>query len=140
MSLSQLQHRPEIKLNASDADLLLRLGIVLALRKRAGWHLVRFGVQNGVVQLAGVVPTAYDRQLIAGMTRHVAGVLRVDDALTVGDRSIRQQVTDADPAATQIDSTTNTFAPHDQFLHLPVLSESLDDILSRQVTGAVASG
>src|SRR6185295_7431710 len=96
MSTTQLQDRPTSHLKGADADLLLRLRIALSVHKRAGWHLVQFTTQNGVVQLAGVVPTYYDRQLIAALVRHVAGVYGIEDNLTVGDRSIRQQVIDAE--------------------------------------------
>ena len=92
MSTTQLQERPINHLQDADADLLLRLRIALSVHKRAGWHLVRFAAQNGVVQLAGVVPTFYDRQLIAALVRHVAGVFGIEDNLAVGDPSIRQQV------------------------------------------------
>ena len=74
-------------LTPTDADLLVRIGIVLSIKRRAGWHLVRLAVQNGVVRLAGIVPSYYDRQLIAGLAQHVAGVMRVDDDLAIGDPS-----------------------------------------------------
>src|SRR4051812_47029960 len=95
---SQLQHGGPFTLNTADADLLLRLSIALSVKKRAGWHLVRVAVQDGIVRLAGVVPSFYDRQLIAALTTHVAGVMRVHDELAVGDPSIRQQVTESEHA------------------------------------------
>jgi BON domain len=136
---SQLQHEPVV-LNAADADLLLRLGIALSIKKRAGWHLVRMAVQNGVVQLAGVVPSFYDRQLIAALARHVAGVLRVQDELAVGDPSIRQQVENTDGNSGDCDSRANTSDPRNPFLHLPAVSESLEDILAQRAAGLKAAG
>jgi hypothetical protein len=128
MSNIQLQERPFILSKGTDADLLLRLRIALSVHKRAGWHLVHFTAQNGVVQLVGVVPTFYDRQLIASLVRHVAGVFGIEDNLAVGDPSIRQQVVDAESAPVQSDSTTSEVPFRGPFVHLPVLSQSLDDI------------
>ena len=129
MSATQLQERTINHLKGTDADLLLRLRIALSIHKRAGWHLVRFTTQNGVVQLAGVVPTFYDRQLIASLVRHVAGVFGIEDKLAVGDPSIRQQVTDSGTTPTQSEATTKVVPLLDPFLHLPVLPQTLDDIL-----------
>jgi BON domain len=129
MSTTQLQDRPISHLRDADADLLLRLRIALSIHKRAGWHLVRFTAQNGVVQLAGVVPTFYDRQLIAALLRHVAGVFGIEDKLAVGDPSIRQQVIDTGTAPRHSDPTANVASFRDPFVHLPVLPQSLDDIL-----------
>ena len=137
MSTTQLQERTTSHLNRSDADLLLRLRIALSVHKRAGWHLVCFTAQNGVVQLAGVVPTFYDRQLIAALVRHVAGVFSVEDNLAVGDPSIRQQVIDAETAPLQSDRTTKPVPFRDPFVHLPVLPQSLDDILVGPAVSAV---
>jgi hypothetical protein len=116
-------------LRDADADLLLRLRIALSVHKRAGWHLVRFTTKNGVVQLAGVVPTFYDRQLIASLVRHVAGVYGIEDNLTVGDPSIRQQVIDTEKTHFESDPASNAVPLRGPFQHVPVLPQSLDDIL-----------
>jgi osmotically-inducible protein OsmY len=137
MSTIQLQDRPTRHLREADADLLLRLRIALSVHKRAGWHLVEFTAQNGVVQLAGFVPTFYDRQLIGALVRHVAGVFGIEDHLAVGDPSIRQQVTDADATPLQSDSTTKPVSFRDPFRHVPVLSQSLDDMLVGPPVGVV---
>jgi osmotically-inducible protein OsmY len=129
MSATQLKERTSNHSTGTDADLLLRLRIALSVHKRAGWHLVHFTARNGVVQLAGVVPTFYDRQLIAALVRHVAGVFGIEDHLAVGDPSIRQQVIDAEKIARQSDQETSVVPPQDPFLHLPVLSQTLDDML-----------
>ena len=129
MSTTQLQERTTNHFKATDADLLLRLRIALSIHKRAGWHLVHFTAQNGVVHLAGVVPTFYDRQLIAALVRHVAGVFGIEDKLTVGDPSIRQQVIDTETTHFDSDQTSNAIPELDQFRHLPVLPQSLDDFL-----------
>jgi len=139
MSISQIQERTTKHLNAADLDLLRRLRIALSIHKRAGWHLVHFDAQNGVVQLAGVVPTFYDRQLIAALVRHVAGVFGIEDNLAVGDPSIRQQVIDAETTPPQSDPTTNVAPFRDPFVHLPVLPQSLDDILIGPATSVVCA-
>lgn len=130
MSTTQIQQRSSNHLKGADADLLLRLRIALSVHKRAGWHLVSFTTQNGVVQLAGIVPTFYDRQLIASLVRHVAGVFGIEDNLAVGDPSIRQQVVDVDAEAVppQNNPTANVVRSREPFSHLPVLAQSLDDI------------
>jgi len=129
MSATHLQERTTSHLTGADADLLLRLRIALSIHKRAGWHLVRFTAENGVVQLAGIVPTFYDRQAIASLVCHVAGVFGIHDDLAVGDPSIRQQVIDAETASPQIEPTTNVVPPRDAFANLPITPQSLDDII-----------
>ena len=129
MSTIQLQDRSSNHLRDADADLLLRLRIALSVHKRAGWHLVRFTTKNGVVQLVGAVPTFYDRQLIAALVRHVAGVFGIEDNLTVGDPSIRQQVIETKAAPPQSEPSTIAAPSRDTFRHLPVLSQSLDEIM-----------
>src|SRR5258705_11301305 len=128
MSTIQLQERTTNHSKPADADLLLRLRIALSVHKRAGWHLVHFTAQNGVVQLAGVVPTFYDRQLIAALVRHVAGVFGIEDHLAVGDPSIRQQVIQADRPAVESNETSTYVPLPNLFLNLPTLPQSLDEI------------
>jgi hypothetical protein len=131
MSTIQLQERTTNHLNAADSDLLRRLRIALSIHKRAGWHLVHFTAQNGVVQLSGVVPTNYDRQLIAALVRHVAGVYGIEDDLTVGDPAIRQQLFSDETILLEREPTIKTAPSRDPFQHVPVLSQSLDDMLAR---------
>jgi osmotically-inducible protein OsmY len=128
MSTTQLQERTTKHLNRTDADLLRRLGIALSTHKRAGWHLVHFTVRNGIVQLTAVVPTFYDRQLIAALVRRMAGVFGIEDNLAVGEPSIRQQVTDAETDSSPSDPPTKAASFREPFVHLPVLSQSLDDM------------
>ena len=123
--------------NAADADLFLRLNITLSTKRRAGWHLVQFAVHNGVVKLAGIVPSFYDRQLIANLARHVAGVMCVHDELSVGEPSLRQQTANVDNATHQDESLVQPTAPQTPFGHLPVVSDSLESILARQAASAV---
>jgi hypothetical protein len=127
MSATQYQERTTDHFSGGDADLLLRLRIALSVQKRAGWHLVIVAVHSGAVTLEGVVPSFYDRQLIASLVRHVAGVIRIDDNLAVGEPSLRQQVADAASAKASSEPASNT-AGGNAFAHLPVLSESLDHI------------
>jgi hypothetical protein len=137
MSATQLQERTNNHSTGTDADLLLRLRIALSVHKRAGWHLVHFAAQNGVVQLAGVVPTFYDRQLIAALVRHVAGVFGIEDHLAVGDPSIRQEVIDAEKITPPSDQQTRVLPLRDPFLHVPVLPQTLDDMLVGPAVGVV---
>jgi osmotically-inducible protein OsmY len=140
MSHYQTHHVPSIAQNAGDADLLLRLGIALSIRKRAGWQLVRFRVQNGVVRLGGIVPTFYDRQLIAALARHVAGVLRVEDELAVGEPSLRQEVTETDVTSGHNHVNAAEVKSSNPFRDLPVVTDSLEDILVQQAATAAAAG
>ncbi len=133
MSISQLQHGTINQLQGTDADLFLRLRIALSVKKRAGWHLVRMTVQHGVVQLVGVVPAFYDRQLIAALVRHVAGVRGIEDKLEVGDPSIRQQVNDVDETVPPSDSKPNAVPLRNPFAHLAALPESLDEVLAARM-------
>jgi hypothetical protein len=130
MSTTQLQEHTTNHLNASDSDLLRRLRIALSIHRRAGWHLVHFTAQNGIVQLSGVVPTYYDRQLIAALVRRVAGVYGIDDQLMVGDPAIRQQLIDDETILLQREPATKVVPSADPFLHVPVLPQSLDDMLA----------
>jgi BON domain-containing protein len=136
MSTSQSQYRITNYFTGADADLLLRLRIALSVKKRAGWHLVAISVQSGIVHLAGVVPSFYDRQLIAALVRHVAGVLAIEDKLSVGDPSIRQQVVEADEAPARSDSKANDNPPQNAFRHLPTIPLTLDDIIAGQAVSA----
>jgi hypothetical protein len=83
------------------------------------------------------VPTFYDRQLIAALVRHVAGVFGIEDNLTVGDPSIRQQVIDTETLHFESDPTSDAVPVRDPFGHIPVLSQSLDDILIGPVASVV---
>jgi osmotically-inducible protein OsmY len=129
MSVSQPQEQTNNQSISADADLLLRLRIALSIQRRAGWHLVRFTAQHGVVQLAGSVPAYYDRQLIIALVRHVAGVRGIKDNLSVGDPSIRQQAIDDETIALPTESATNVVTSPDPFRHVPTLRQSLDDVL-----------
>lgn len=122
--------------NSGDADLLLRLSITLSTKRRAGWHLVQFAVHNGVVKLAGIVPSFYDRQLIANLARHVAGVLRVHDELSVGEPSLRQQTADVDDSPRHVDSKSEQTASRTPFRDLPVVSDSLESMLAWHAASA----
>ncbi len=143
MSNYQIQLGTTIAHNAADADLLLRIGIALAARQRAAWRAVRVGAQNGILRLEGVVPTFYDRQLILAVAQHVAGVLRVEDELTIDELPNRRQeaVAEAAPTPTGHGGTdAKAVPPPNLFFHLPVLTESLEDILAKRAANAAAAG
>jgi hypothetical protein len=128
--------------STADADLLLRIGIALAARHRAAWRAVRVGAQNGILRLEGVVPTFYDRQLILAVAQHVAGVLRVEDELTIDELPARRQEAAAGAAPTPTGhggTDAKAGPPPNAFYHLPVLSESLEDILAKRAANAAAA-
>ncbi len=127
--------------SAADADLLLRIGIALAARQRAAWRVVRVAAQNGVVRLEGVVPTFYDRQLILSVAKHVAGVLRVEDDLAIGETPTHRQDGKSEDSSSPANhgGGESKVAPN-AFHHLPVLSPSLDEILAERLKGVSAAG
>jgi hypothetical protein len=149
MSAYETQLCPNHAQITADADLRFRLGIALAARRRAAWRVVRVGAQDGVVRLEGIVPTYYDRQLILAIAQHVAGVLRVEDELTIDHPEVRVQEVIERPASSASDQagsqSETSSAPQggpapNAFHHLPVLSESLEDILAKRTQSAKAAG
>lgn len=130
MSIHHLKNQLTDHSVTDDSDLLFRLGIALSVQRRAGWHLVRFAAKHGIVQLTGVVPAYYDRQLIVALVRHVAGVRGIEDQLSVGDPSIRQQVIDDETVAFPTDRAANGATPRDPFQHMPALLQSLDEVFA----------
>ncbi len=128
MTATYVQERTHRHFISADADLLLRLRIALSVKRRAGWHLVNIAVQDGTVTLGGVVPSFYDRQLIASLVRHVAGVHRVDDQLSVGESTLRQQIASVESAQAKNEVKSGAASYDNPFSHLPVLPQSLDEI------------
>jgi len=127
----------------TDADIVLRLGFTLAAWQRAAWRAVRLKSNNGVVRLEGILPTFHDRQLILAVAQHVAGVLRVEDELVISDPQPRGEASYATSAAFESNhggTEVNHPAPPNAFHHLPVLDESLDDILRERARAAAAAG
>lgn len=129
--------------SSADADIVLRLGFTLAAWQRAAWRAVRLKSQNGVVRLEGILPTFHDRQLILAVAQHVAGVLRVEDELVVSNPQPQAAASLATSAAieshhggTEVGQPT----PPNAFHHLPVLDESLEDILAERARAAAAAG
>lgn len=74
-----------------DADLTTRIGIAFATRPRISWHDIDVSVTHGIVTLRGDVPTPYDRQLVVAVTRHVAGVLGINDELRIIEAASRKE-------------------------------------------------
>jgi CBS domain-containing protein len=64
-------------------DEAVRRAVELALRATPGADEVRASVQSGVVVLHGHVPTAQDRSATEDLVRAIAGVVAVDDRLSV---------------------------------------------------------
>ena len=143
MSTYQAQYPITNGNSAADAELLLRIGIALAARQRTLWRAVRVAAHHGVVRLEGVVPTFYDRQLILAIAQHVAGVLRVEDELAVDEPAAQQPAaaTYSEPETVPLvhgGTEVKPDGPQNNFQHLPVLEESLEEILAkwREVTSA----
>jgi hypothetical protein len=136
MSIAQLQPPSNTYSTTADADLSRRLRIALSVKRRAGWHHVRVSARDGHVELAGVVPSFYDRQLIAALVRHVAGVMGIDDKLTVGDPSIRHQISQPENAWVSGDSQRDEHQWQNNFAHLPALPHSLDHAFALTLTAA----
>lgn len=127
----------------TDADIVLRLGFTLAAWQRNAWRAVRLKSQNGVVRLEGILPTFHDRQLILAVAQHVAGVLQVEDELVVADPHRPQEAPLA--ASSNVESAhagteARPAAAPNAFHHLPVLEESLEDILAKRPQATAAQG
>ena len=78
-----LLSKPKSYTNPQDADLFRRLAIAFAMQPRDGWRDIHVIVRHGLVTLIGEVPSFRSRQLLVAVARHVAGVLRVRDELSV---------------------------------------------------------
>jgi hypothetical protein len=97
-------------------------------------------VQGGAVTLQGIVPSHHDRQLIVAVARHVAGVRRVEDELTVVPTPPRRHEHDAEAESAGVGHGGTELASEaprpDPFQLLPVLSPSLEEILAAQAQSA----
>lgn len=136
MSVYQAQFGTTNVHSSADAELLLRIGIALAARNRTLWRAVRVAAHHGVVRLEGIVPTFYDRQLILAIAQHVAGVLRVEDELAVDDPHVREVAATSYSEPETVPLThggteIKSALPQNNFQHLPVLEESLEEILAK---------
>jgi osmotically-inducible protein OsmY len=74
---------PIYSLDSAARLLQERVALHLQNRQLTFGGRVKIEVKLGAVTLSGNVPTYYQRQLIYSATRHVAGVLKVIDQLTV---------------------------------------------------------
>jgi hypothetical protein len=136
MSTYQAQLGNSHSSSPADAELLLRIGIALATRQRNLWRAVRVAAHHGVVRLEGIVPTFYDRQLILAVAQHVAGVLRVEDEIAVDESAVRETAATrySEPETIPLahgGAETQPAGPQNNFQHLPVLDESLEEILAK---------
>jgi len=83
--------RIDNEISSYDADLNTRIGIAFATRPRISWHDIDVTVTQGIVTLRGDVPTPYDRHLVVAVTRHVAGVLGINDEIRVVEAAPRDE-------------------------------------------------
>lgn len=74
---------PIYSLDSASRLLQERVALNLQNRQLTFGGRVKIEVKLGSVTLSGSVPTSYQRQLIYAATRHVAGVRKVIDQLTV---------------------------------------------------------
>lgn len=74
-------------LQTDDVELAKRIVNTLVDRHVCGLENVNINVTGGVVTLYGKVPTAHERFLCVECCRHVAGVVRIYDALELGSGS-----------------------------------------------------
>ena len=128
-------YEPQLETNldqyAADAELLLRVNMALSSRQQTGRGQVRVRAHNGIVKVEGSVPTYYDRQVIVAVVRHVAGVFRVEDELTLdragGGKSESRKRNTGLPEKAVARREEGITRPFDG---LPVVSESLEDLLA----------
>jgi hypothetical protein len=74
-------------IQTDDVELAKRIVSFLFERHVAGLDQININVTGGVVTLFGHVPSAYDKFLCVECCRHVAGVVRIYDALELGSGS-----------------------------------------------------
>jgi hypothetical protein len=72
--------------SAADLNLQRRVALTLATLHEPVLRLLNVEAQDGTVTLSGRVASYYHRQLAQSRARHVAGVVRLIDALTVVER------------------------------------------------------
>jgi hypothetical protein len=87
--------------SAADADLTKRIGIAFASRPRISEQDIHVSATDGVVTLRGRVSSLYDHRLVVALTRHVAGVMRIDDQLVVEVQLAATEAAGSPPAPRQ---------------------------------------
>lgn len=133
MSSGLIYVNPSHHKTPEDADLGSRIGIALTTQKRVGWHEIFVAVRGGQVTLSGVVASARERKLVAAVTVRVPGVFRIKDELKVDEKYHRKAT---EGATGEIDEFAEYEAQQkavkraEQFRKLPVVSDSLEDILA----------
>jgi hypothetical protein len=118
---------------SNDADLATRIGIAFTTRPRIAWHEIFIAVREGIVTLRGNVPTVYDQRLIVSLTRHVAGVRKVDDELVVNETPSDVQSGAANPPSNDVPKQSQRKRTWLRLQQLPLVPESLDDIVQNRV-------
>ena len=134
MSSCLIYVHPSGQNNPEDAELGSRIGIALTNQKRVGWHELFIAVRGGVVTLSGTVSTGRDRRLVNSVTGRVAGVRRIKDEVSVDEKYARNSA-DAIPLEEEGGQPTTT-SRADHFRSLPVVTESLEDILAGRTENA----
>jgi len=74
---------PTSALTSADRDLQNRVALFIQQRQLSRGAKLTVLARRGVVTLSGVVSTFHQRQLLHSLTRHVAGVIQVQDELDV---------------------------------------------------------
>jgi osmotically-inducible protein OsmY len=117
--------------NRDDASFAASIEAALKKQRQPGWHDIYIAVRNGVVTLNGEVTTNRDRQFVLAVTRQVVGTARILDKLTVVDKRTSNTNSDAETESSLADKLRARFKSGkrvDHFKHLPVTSNSLEDL------------
>ena len=69
----------------TDKDLERRVSQYLLARRMPGLRHLSVEARGGIVTLRGKVRTFYEKQLCHNICRRVAGVIRLDDLVAVGE-------------------------------------------------------
>ena len=125
--------------NRDDASFAASIEAALKKQRQPGWRDIYIAVRNGVVTLSGEVTATRDRQFVVGVTRQVVGTARILDKLVVVDKRTSKTTSDTENESSLADKLRARFKSGkrvDHFKHLPVTSESLEDLSAQIIKNA----
>lgn len=130
MTKSLIYVRRSAPNNSDDAELAARVGQSLTQSQRPGWFEIYVAVRNGLVTLDGKVSNERNRKLVIQAMERVAGVRHVKNELQIVEMSdVVADDVEANAFFERQRAAKPTGRP-EQFQHLPVVEESLEDLLS----------
>lgn len=130
MTKSLIYVRRSAPNNSDDAELAARVGQSLTQSQRPGWFEIYVAVRNGLVTLEGKVSNERNRKLVVHTTERVDDVRHVKDQLQIVEMAdVVADDVESDPFFERQRAAKPTGRP-EQFQHLPVIEESLEEILS----------